>query len=140
MTSPAFAELIKDLQQEMSTVGDIKEANRASQFKDHLAMVAEGMGALQWVVFEGKPSDYVAEVIGGVQMFGNRVLKEYREKYGQHLSALPLGMQLLMYVQGPSARRLRSGILRALEAPSKLHPETLQHWCDMEQLCYRSRS
>lgn len=81
MTSPAFADLIQDLQQEMSTVGDIKDANRTSPFKDHLAMVAEGMGALQWVVFDGKPSEYVAEVIGGVQMFGNRVLKEYKEKY-----------------------------------------------------------
>jgi len=80
MTSPAFGELIKDLQQEMSTVGDIKEANRTSPFKDHLAMVAEGMGALQWVVFEGKPADYVADVLGGVQLFGNRVLKEYKEK------------------------------------------------------------
>lgn len=80
MTSPQFSELIKDLQQEMSTVNDIREANRASPFKDHLAMVGEGMGALQWVVFEGKPADYVAEVLGGVQLFGNRVLKEYKEK------------------------------------------------------------
>lgn len=80
MTSPAFAELIKDLQQEMGVVTDIKEANRASPFKDQLAMVAEGMGALQWVVFDGKPADYVAEVLGGVQLFGNRVLKEYKEK------------------------------------------------------------
>lgn len=81
MTSSAFAELITDLQTEMGTVNDIKEANRASPFKDQLSMVAEGMGALQWVVFEGKPADYVSEVIGGVQMFGNRVLKEFKEKY-----------------------------------------------------------
>ncbi|KAL1305292.1 hypothetical protein AAFC00_002197 [Neodothiora populina] len=80
MTSSAFADLIKDLQQEMSTVTEIKESNRASPFKDQLAMVAEGMGALQWVVFEGKPADYVGEVLGGVQLFGNRVLKEYKEK------------------------------------------------------------
>lgn len=80
MTSPAFSELIKDLQQEMGTVTEIKDSNRASPFKDHLNMVAEGMGGLQWVVFEGKPADYVAEILGGVQLFGNRVLKEYKEK------------------------------------------------------------
>lgn len=80
MTSPDFSDLIKDLQKEMSTVNDIRESNRASQYKDHLAMVGEGMGALQWVVFEGKPADYVAEILGGVQLFGNRVLKEYKEK------------------------------------------------------------
>ena len=45
MTSPAFSELIKDLQQEMGTVTEIKDSNRASPFKDHLNMVAEGMRA-----------------------------------------------------------------------------------------------
>ncbi|KAH0289561.1 adenylate cyclase-associated protein, partial [Aureobasidium sp. EXF-3399] len=86
MTSPAFSELIKDLQQEMGTVNDIKDSNRASPFKDHLNMVAEGMGGLQWVVFEGKPADYVAEILGGVQLFGNRVLKEYKEKDPKHVA------------------------------------------------------
>ncbi|KAI4839887.1 hypothetical protein E4T44_08000, partial [Aureobasidium sp. EXF-8845] len=86
MTSPAFSELIKDLQQEMGTVTEIKDSNRASPFKDHLNMVAEGMGGLQWVVFEGKPADYVAEILGGVQLFGNRVLKEYKEKDPNHVA------------------------------------------------------
>lgn len=88
MTSPAFSELIKDLQQEMGTVTEIKDSNRASPFKDHLNMVAEGMGGLQWVVFEGKPADYVAEILGGVQLFGNRVLKEYKDKSVAYASSL----------------------------------------------------
>jgi len=69
MSSPAFATLISNLQHELGAVNDIKESNRAPEYKDHLAMVVEG-----------KPADYVAEVIGGVQLFGNRILKEYREK------------------------------------------------------------
>lgn len=80
MTSPAFSQLISSLQHELGAVNDIKDSNRASPYKDHLNMVSEGTGALQWIVFEGKPADYVSEVIGGVQMFGNRILKEYREK------------------------------------------------------------
>ena len=80
MSSPAFASLISNLQQELGAVNDIKESNRAPQYKDHLAMVAEGTGALQWIVFDGKPTDYVGEVIGGVQLYGNRILKEYRDK------------------------------------------------------------
>lgn len=80
MNSSAFAELISSLQHEMGTVNDIRESNRASPYKDQLAMVSEGMGALQWIVMDGKPADYVAEVVGGIQMFGNRVLKEYKEK------------------------------------------------------------
>lgn len=80
MTSPPFSELIKDLQQEMSNVNDVRENNRGSKFANQLAMVSEGMGALQWIVFEGNPTEYVGEVIGGVQLYGNRVLKEYKDK------------------------------------------------------------
>ena len=47
--------------------------------KEHLAMVGEGIAALQWLVMEGKPADYIGDVIGGAQMYGNRVLKTYKE-------------------------------------------------------------
>ncbi len=36
-------------------------------------------GRSQSFVFEGKPADYVARSGGGVRLFGNRVLKEYKE-------------------------------------------------------------
>lgn len=123
MTSPAFGELIKDLQEEMGAVTDIKEANRASPFKDQLSMVAEGMGALQWVVFEGKPADYVAEVIGGVQMFGNRVLKEYREKYVKATKTCRFlnNHSSSIFQQGPSPGVIRPSILRAMAEPPDLH-------------------
>lgn len=80
MSSPAFATLISSLQHELGAVNDIKDSNRGSQYKDHLSMVSEGTGALQWIVMDGKPADYVAEVIGGVQLYGNRILKAYKEK------------------------------------------------------------
>lgn len=79
MTSMAFGELIQDLQHAMSTVGDIRDSNRASKVKEHLAMTSEGVSALQWLVMEGKPADYIGDVIGGAQMYGNRVLKTYKE-------------------------------------------------------------
>lgn len=79
MTSTSFSELIKDLQQDMGSVGDVRDTNRASQMKDHLAMVGEGIGALQWLIMDGKPADFVGEVTGGAQMYGNRVLKAYKE-------------------------------------------------------------
>ena len=138
MTSPAFGELIKDLQHEMSTVGDIKEANRTSPFKDHLAMVAEGMGALQWVVFEGKPADYVADVLGGVQLFGNRVLKEYKEKCVFFpFPSLKTILADTPLIQGSGTRRIRPVLLRSLEEPAGLHPQKLPFWRDMEQLSCR---
>ncbi|KAK0934629.1 suppressor of rasval19 [Friedmanniomyces endolithicus] len=81
MQSPeTFSVLLKDLQHDLGSVGDIKDSNRGSPVKEHLAMVAEGTGALQWLLMEGKLADYVAETIGGAQMYGNRVLTKYKEK------------------------------------------------------------
>lgn len=80
LTSPqTFNHLLKDLQQDMGAVGDIRDSNRGSPMKEHLAMAGEGIGALQWLLMEGKPADFVGEVIGGAQMYGNRVLKAYKE-------------------------------------------------------------
>ena len=79
MSSPAFPALIKDLQHDMGSVGDVRDSNRGSPMKEHLAMVGEGISALQWLVMDGKPADYVGEVTGGAQLYGNRVLKTYKE-------------------------------------------------------------
>ncbi|GAB7356782.1 hypothetical protein MBLNU459_g7676t1 [Dothideomycetes sp. NU459] len=110
MTSPAFSELTKDLQHEMGAVNDIKESNRTSPFKDHLAMVAEGMGGLQWVVMEAKPADYVAEVLGGVQMFGNRVLKEYKEKDQNHVAFVQAYYALWKALQAYIRKHYATGV------------------------------
>lgn len=74
-----FMELLKDLQQDLGTAGDIKDSNRGSAVKEHLSMVAEGISTLQWLIMDGKPADVVAEMIGGAQMYGNRVLKTHKE-------------------------------------------------------------
>lgn len=80
--SQTFMDLLKDLQQDLGTAGDIKDSNRGSPMKEHLAMVAEGISTLQWLVMDaGKPADVVGEMIGGAEMYGNRVLKTYKEGY-----------------------------------------------------------
>lgn len=112
MTSAGFSELIKDLQQDMGSVGDVRDTNRASQMKDHMAMVGEGIGALQWLIMDGKPADFVGEVIGGAQMYGNRVLKAYKETDQKHVK----------YVQAYYA------LLKALQSYIKKHYPTGLTW------------
>lgn len=80
MNPETFGVLLKDLQQDMGAVGDVKDMNRGSPMKDHLSMVGDGIGVLQWLIMDGKPADYVKETIGGAQMYGNRVLTKYKEK------------------------------------------------------------
>lgn len=43
-------------------------------------MVSDGVGTLGWVTMDTKPADVVAELFGGAQMWGNKVLKEHKER------------------------------------------------------------
>lgn len=73
----------------MSEVDDIRQSNRASPFMNGLSMVAYGVGSLVWVTVEFKPADYVAELFGGAQMYGNKVLSQYKDKYVASHAAAP---------------------------------------------------
>ena len=73
-----------DLHRYVSIADDYPQSNRASPLFTHLSAVSEGIVALGWIV-EKRPADFVSGVLGGAQYWGNRVLKDYKDKYG-HLS------------------------------------------------------
>ncbi|KIW08720.1 uncharacterized protein PV09_00663 [Verruconis gallopava] len=79
VTSQTYMDTLKDLQLHMTKVDDIRQSNRASPVADGLAMVADGVGALAWVTIDFKPADWVSELFGGAQMYGNKVLKKYKD-------------------------------------------------------------
>ena len=76
---PHPQELLTDLVKSSEAINSIRESNRGSPLFNHLSMVAEGVVPLGWF-FETRPADFVTESFGGAQFFGNRVLKEYKEK------------------------------------------------------------
>ena len=77
-------ELLKDLQANMEKTDEFRQSNRDPALKDPLSMVADGVGSLGWVTIgKGggtKPYEHINELFGGAQMYGNKVLKEYRDK------------------------------------------------------------
>ncbi|KAF9693221.1 hypothetical protein EKO04_008885 [Ascochyta lentis] len=77
-------DFLKDLQASMEKTDEVRQSNREPALKDPLSMVADGVGSLGWVTIGGgggpKPHEYITELFGGAQMYGNKVLKEYREK------------------------------------------------------------
>ena len=77
--NPQPPELLTELHRHTGTVDEIREANRPSPLFPHLSAVSEGIVALGWIV-ESKPADFVADMLGGAQFYGNRVLKEYKDK------------------------------------------------------------
>ncbi|KAL4795654.1 adenylate cyclase associated N terminal-domain-containing protein [Aspergillus venezuelensis] len=76
-------ELMTELHTASDAINNIRESNRASPLVDHLSAVAEGIVALGWF-FDPKPADFVGEMLGGIQYYGNKVLKEYKEKDRTH--------------------------------------------------------
>ncbi|KAK4987020.1 suppressor of rasval19 [Elasticomyces elasticus] len=113
-SSPSFSDLITDLQHEFTTINDIKESNRVSPLRDHLAMVADGIGALQWiaigVAMQGKPADHVAESLGGAQFYGNRVLLKYKETEPAHVAYVQAYYSLYKALQAYVREYYPSGV------------------------------
>lgn len=78
--NPQPPELLTELHHHTGAVDGIRESNRPSVLFPHLSAISEGIVALGWIV-ETRPADFVADTLGSAQFFGNRVLKEYKEKY-----------------------------------------------------------
>jgi adenylyl cyclase-associated protein len=81
MTTPEYMEMLKDLQATIGAVNDIRVANRGSPLENHLMTVSEGIVMLGWVTVTPKPAGFVTEALNAAQFYGNRVSKEYKDKY-----------------------------------------------------------
>ncbi|KIW41641.1 hypothetical protein, variant 1 [Exophiala oligosperma] len=77
-------ELMTELHRHTSNVDEIREANRPSPLFTHLSAVSEGIVALGWIV-EKRPGDFVTDTLGGAQYYGNKILKEYKDKDKSHV-------------------------------------------------------
>ena len=73
------AELFTEIHRYTGTVDELREANRPSPLFAHLSAISEGIVALGWIA-ETRPADFVTDTLGGAEFYGNRVLKEYKDK------------------------------------------------------------
>ncbi|KAI1102164.1 adenylate cyclase associated N terminal-domain-containing protein [Jackrogersella minutella] len=80
-----YQELLKPINEALMAVGSIKESNRGSLVFSHLSAVSEGIMVLAWVTVDNKPFKHVEESLGSAQFFGNRVLKEHKDKDPEHI-------------------------------------------------------
>ena len=81
MSSPIFMQLLNPLQDSITSVNDIRDANRGSPVFNQLSAVSESISVLAWVTVDTKPHKHVEESLGSAQYYGNRVMKEYKEKW-----------------------------------------------------------
>ena len=75
-----YQDLLKPINEALMAVSNIKESNRPSPVFSNLSAVADGIMVLAWVTVENRPYKHVEESLSSAQFFGNRVLKEQRDK------------------------------------------------------------
>lgn len=80
MNGPAFMQLLKPFNELISAVTELREGNRGSPAFNQLSAVSESISVLAWVTADSKPHKVVEESLGSAQYWGNRVLKEYKQK------------------------------------------------------------
>ncbi|KAI1945503.1 suppressor of rasval19 [Ophidiomyces ophidiicola] len=81
---PQPPELLTELHRASDEINNIRESNRPSPLFNHLSAISEGVMSMGWF-FEIRPAEFVTDVLGGAQFYGNRVLNEYKEKDKTHV-------------------------------------------------------
>lgn len=77
----AFQSLLKPINEALMAVTELKESNRPDPMYTNLSAVADGIMVLAWVTVDTRPHKHVEECLGSAQFFGNRVLKEQKDKH-----------------------------------------------------------
>ncbi|KAF4996483.1 hypothetical protein FGRMN_4480, partial [Fusarium graminum] len=77
---PVFESLIKPINEALMAVTALKDSNRPSPMFSQLSTVSDGIMVLAWVTIDTRPYKHVDECLGSAQFFGNRVLKEQKDK------------------------------------------------------------
>ena len=75
-----YQNLLKPINESLMAVTNIKESNRGSSVFSNLSAVSEGIMVLAWVTVDNRPYKHVEESLGSAQFFGNRVLKEQKDR------------------------------------------------------------
>ena len=75
-----LAPLLGPMSAAMERIGSIADGNRPAPVFNHLTFVKEGAMALGWLGVEPKPAPFIQEMRDAAKFYGDRVLKEYKDK------------------------------------------------------------
>lgn len=91
---------VEPLQKAISEVVTLKDQNRPSPLYSHLCMIADGIPALGWVLVTPTPVPYITEMKEASLFFGNRVVKEWKDKDVVHVEWVGAFKELLSGLGG----------------------------------------
>ncbi|OAQ86548.1 adenylyl cyclase-associated protein [Purpureocillium lilacinum] len=96
---PIFQKLLKPINDVIISVGELKDSNRPDPMYTQLSAVADGIMMLAWVTIENRPYKHVEECLGSAQFFGNRVLKEQKDRHGSPSSTCTQDPKQVEWIQ-----------------------------------------
>ncbi|KAJ8509525.1 hypothetical protein ONZ45_g8310 [Pleurotus djamor] len=80
-----WGEVLSPLQADIEAITRLKEANRKDRtWFTHMSTVSEGAPCVGWVTVDLKPAPYVNDIKDSTLFYGNRVIKEFKEKDPKH--------------------------------------------------------
>ncbi|KAG5951994.1 hypothetical protein E4U53_001844 [Claviceps sorghi] len=79
-TAIAYQNILKPVNDALMAVTELKDSNRQDPMFTHLSAVADGIMMLAWITLDSRPYKHVESSLSSAQFFGNRVLKEQKEK------------------------------------------------------------
>ncbi|KAM9896779.1 hypothetical protein OXX79_007276 [Metschnikowia pulcherrima] len=82
-SDPAFSEALKPMNEKIGAISATKDANRRSEFFNHLNTLSDGAPVLGWIVSE-TPVSFIPEIKDSAQFWANRVIKDFKDKDAVH--------------------------------------------------------
>lgn len=102
--------MLNPINEAIMGVTNIKEANRGSPVFSQLSAVADGIMVLAWITVDNRPFKHVEEFLGSAQFFGNRVLKDAKDKDPQGVEWVQAFYQVFRDLQDYVKQYFTSGI------------------------------
>ncbi|TDL27574.1 hypothetical protein BD410DRAFT_740753 [Rickenella mellea] len=91
-----FSELLAPLRETVGAIGRVSQARRKERTWDiHLQFVAEAAPSVGWVEIEPKPGPHVKSMKDASEYYGNKIMKEYKEKDAKHVEWVRAYLALL---------------------------------------------
>jgi adenylyl cyclase-associated protein len=77
---------VNSIREAIEKITEIKQNRKATPTQlSHLACVADGVPALGWILVAPKPTPYIVEMKDAAQFYGNRVLRDFKDKEPIHV-------------------------------------------------------
>jgi len=105
------SKILEPLSKKISEVQDFKEKNRGSKQINHINCVTEAIPALGWVTVAPTPKPYAKEMADAAIFWGNRILKDFKEKDKSQGELVKAWYKVLQDIQDYIQENFTTGIV-----------------------------